>query len=186
MMHLFSRFFRFLGMQEPACRLVAFDRATQVVAFQVKYSQNILQCSLSEAINDPGIIANLSSREACWLGGYYGRSITASEEARTARRNVQNMAFLLSAKFGRYQINFQNRDGSVGYFDKKTQQSFVEQPITVVSDAYIIGQFDSTQACYMGILAGISIEKARSCDAKSGSKVLEGLVSKKVQLRIVR
>lgn len=165
------------------CRIVEIDTDAQEVLFQIKNSSTLMRYKFSEAISDLTIVNRLLPSEACWLGGYYGRALRASLEGREALKKVKSMNFLLSSRKGRYTIAFQNRNGEVGYFDKKTRQEIVEHPLTIASHQHIISEFDPSQACYIGILAGLEMEKALA-SGKNRDQV-EALIKKPAKLRLV-
>jgi len=145
----------------------------------------LTQYDFSQLVGDSTILSGLSAEQACLLGGCYGRAMRVSFEKGGALKKVKNMSFLLKNTQGKYRIVFQNRTGEIGYFDKKTKQEFIEQPLTVASNEHIISKFDPSQACYIGILAGISMEKTLSRDKKTGQNQLEALLRKSPKLRIV-
>jgi len=89
----------------------------------------VLKFKIEAMIADMSVVNRLSSKQACVLGGCYGRLLRASLEGREALSKAKKMGFLLSNKLGRYKIVFQNRNGDIGYFDQKTRQEFVEHPL---------------------------------------------------------
>jgi len=94
---------------------------------------------------------------------------------------------LLSNKTGQYCIAFQDRSGEVGYFDQKTRKEFLQQPLEMVKNTYLISQFDPSQACYIGLLAGISMEKKIKLEAKGESvKTTKRVSSVRPHLRVVK
>lgn len=183
---LFCKFITLLSSGLPGCRLVEVNTSLQEVVVHVRNRSVFLKCKLGEAVSDLSIIDQLDPAEACWLGGYFGRALRSSLEGRDAIKKAKSMSFLLSNKRGRYMIIFQNRNDEIGYIDKKTQREFVEHPLTVANNEHIISGFDPSQACYIGILAGISMEKAISMDKKTGQSQLELLLNKPPRLRIVK
>ena len=98
---------------------------------------------------------------------------------------AKNMSFLLKNTRGRYKIVFQNRNGDIGYFDQKTKKEFVEHPLTVAQSELLISRFDPSQACYIGLLAGISLEKALTIDQKTGQNTAQELFKKMPKLRVI-
>lgn len=167
-------------------RIIEIDTSAQEVTFHIKNKAASLKCKFSEAINEAEIIQGLDSLDACWLGGYFGRALRASLEGRELLKRAKRMSFLLVHKKGRYKIIYQNRSGEIGYIDQNTRKEFVEYPLTVANNDYIISAFDSNQACYIGILAGISMEKAISHDEKTGKHNLEDMLQKRPKLRLIK
>ena len=95
------------------------------------------------------------------------------------------MSFLLTNTRGRYTISSEKRTGEIKYYDKKYKREYLEHPITIASNDYIISEFDSTQACYIGILAGICMENTKVRDERTGQQQLEILLKKPPKLRFV-
>jgi hypothetical protein len=181
-----KKFLNFYVGRQNYCRIAEINVAAQQVTFHVKKKSLFLKYTFSEAVCDMGIIQSLSPVEACWLGGYFGRAFRACEAGRPILKRVKNGSFLLSSKRGRYKVVFENRTGEVGYFDKKSKKEFVEHPLTIANNPYLIAEFDSSQACYIGILAGASMEKMIEQDKKTGKDRLGILLQKRPKLRVVK
>ena len=146
-------------------------------------TRTVIKLTLEDVIADSVIINGLCPYQACLLGGCYGRLMRASPDRGHKLKKVKDMNFLLSNKQGRYVIRYQHRNGEIGYFNKKTRQELTEHPLTMANNRYIISEFDPTEACYIGILAGSSLERA----VLSGKEIekTEKLISKHPKLRIV-
>jgi len=159
------------------------DMSSRLVFLRCVGSRMVVKFKIEQFVSDISLVDKLPAKQSCVLGGCYGRILRAAMEGRDALNKVKKMNFLLSNKRGRYKIVFQNRNGDIGYYDQKTRQEFVEHPLTIVNNDYIISEFDPSQACYIGILAGISLEKAVS-SGKSGDEI-EVILNKPPKLRIV-
>ena len=175
----------FKRSEEPLCRMVEINVTTQEVVFQVRNKSILLRFKFAEAINDRIIIENIAPWEACWLGGHFGRALRATQEGRNSLKKAKKMCFLLTTKGGRYRVVFENRTGEIGYIDTKTGQEFVEHPLTIATNEFVINRFNSGQACYIGILAGIRMEKAVVIDKKTGKKSARKILKAKPKLRVV-
>lgn len=162
-------------------RIVNINLVKQEVVFQVVNKPLTITSTFVEAVGDAGVINNLSSNEACYLGGYYGRALRNSHNRSGALKQAKSQSFLLEGQGGKYQISFQNRAGEVGYFDKKTKEAFIDSPVALANNAYIISQFNACQACYVGILAGIFMEKSIELNNKVGKSM-----ASRPALRIVK
>lgn len=145
------------------CRLLEVDLTKQEVKFQVKMKLPILKCSISEAINELNLVSHITAIEACYLGGHYGRLISASWYGGNTVRTVdKTMSFLMTNDAGRYQILYKDRSGNIGYYDRKLQKEFIESPFLIVKNEKLVSLFNSSQACYIGILAGLYLGKKPS------------------------
>jgi len=167
------------------CRIVALDVVAQTVSFHVKNKAVVIRCKFSEAINNLEIIDQLSPHEACWLGGHFGRALRASLDGRAPLKKAKQMSFLLRKQEGRNRIVFENRTGEIGYIDTKTHQEYVEHPVAIATNDYVIALFNPNQACYIGILAGIRMEKALNIDDGLCHGNVINLVGTKPKLKIV-
>jgi len=176
---LFQKIYRTFLRRYPIYHLAEVNLATQEVVFRVKNRAIYVRCSFFEAVSNLSIIENLPPVEASWLGGYVGRALRTSEKKNKA---LKKMSFLLKNEQGQYRIVFQNRAGEVGYYDKKTKKEFIEDPMSIVNNKYVISRFDPSQACYIGILAGLKMGKILS-SGKEGE--LELLREQRPRLRIV-
>ena len=156
------------------------------IVLRYRGSNAIIKTSFVSAISNEKVVNGLSPIHACWLGGYFGRTLRDFLEYNEALKELNSIPFLLKNSHGHYKIVFRNRSGEIGYINKKTNKEFVEHPLTVANNNYIISGFDSSQACYIGILAGISMERTISQDAKTGQNQLDKLLKKPPKLRLVR
>lgn len=144
----------------------------------------VIKFKIESLIADMSVVNGLTPGQSCVLGGCYGRLLRAALEGRDALSRAKRMDFLLSNRSGRYKITFQNRNGDIGYFDQKTGQEFVEHPLSLVSNDFVVSELDPSQACYLGILAGISVEKAVS--SGKGDELIDELMARAPSLRIVK
>jgi hypothetical protein len=172
--------------RQPRYRIAEIDTESEQAIFRVRNKNVFFQCALPIAIINRDIMNGLSPSEASWLGGHFGRSLRLKLEKAAAFKKVKNIPFLLIEGGGQYQITFLNRDGRVGYIDRKSKKEFLEHPLTLVNNRHIISKFDTNQACYIGILAGVSMEKAISFDLKTGQATLNGLMNKYPMLRMIK
>lgn len=159
------------------------DMTLRLVFLRCVGSRMVVKFKIEEFVSDVSLVDKLPAKQACVLGGCYGRILRAAMEGREALNKVKKMNFLLSNKSGRYKIIFQNRNGDIGYLDQKTRQEFIEPPLTLVNNDYVISEFDPTQACYIGILAGISLEKAVSSGMLNTE--IDAALNKPPKLRVV-
>ncbi len=166
-------------------RIAEINTQTQEVVFHIRNKGVFLRCSLSEAIAINTIINDLTPWDACLLGGYFGRVLRTSVKKGIALKKAKSMSFLLKDNGSQYKIVFQNRDGKIGYIDRKQKREFLEHPVTIANAQHVISKFDPSQACYIGILAGISIEKSIQVDERTGQHTLDNIMNKRSTLRII-
>lgn len=185
--HMFLNMIKFfLNKESFPYVLEEIDMKSHVVIIRCRGTRTVIKQRIESLISDMVTIKGLSPKQACLLGGYYGRALRAAMEGRDALKKAKSMSFLLSNNHGHYKVLYQNRDGGIGYINQKTSREFVEHPLVIATSEHIISEFDSSQACYIGILAGISMEKAISMDEKLGTHKFEELLNKRPKLRIIK
>ncbi len=184
MKNFLNKIRKYFYRNKNTCRLIEIDLSQQEVKFQIKMKLPILKCSVSQAINELNLISHISPIEACYLGGHYGRILNASWYDNTIKKNAnKTMSFLLENNAGRYQILYKDRAGKIGFYDRKLQQEFIEYPLSIVSNENLVSLFNSSQACYIGILAGLQLEKLV---LRQNMDTLNYTSEKKPHLRLIK
>ncbi len=158
----------------PAYNIVKIDFSENTVTFRVKNKAVLVKYNLSEAVSDENVIDMLSPCEACWLGGCFGQKIHSEENA-FDRSKVKSAGFKNDCS--QCKIIFQNRKGEIGYIDQKSKEEFVASPVAIANNKYIVSKFSSSEACYIGILAGVHVAKNKNARYS---------MSKSAKLRLVK
>ncbi len=169
-------------------QIESIDVTKGTMLLRLSGSCTVIKTTIIDTIGNPKILSALTPLQACCIGGYYGRFLRKTLVGKEAIKTMKKMAFLLNGDKGQYKIIYQNRDGSLGYIHKKIRKEFVEQPLILVNSKKIISKFDPSQACYIGILAGISMDKIEKSSEKKeqGSCVLPSAQSIRPKLRLVK
>jgi hypothetical protein len=139
--------------------LVELHLARQEAVLQIKGKGITITLPFSQLASDVEILSSLSPLHASCFGVYYGRALRASIEGREHLKKSKHISYLLRNAKGDYKVLYQNKDGTVGYIDEKTKKIYINTPTAIVKNNHLICQFDPSQACYLGILAGMSLEK---------------------------
>ena len=149
-----------LASNQSACAIKEFDlKAKEVIIYCYGVRIITIRSSIAEIIGDSTIILNLPSYQSCWLGYYYGK-LCAQSSYDAAFFHARGGRFLLRFTKGRFKIFSFDRENMLTYIDVKTNISYRESPLSIIAqDTFAINQFDSTQACYIGILAGLMVAK---------------------------
>lgn len=124
---------------------------------------SIKEKKVVDVIYEHHIISGLSSRDASMVGVYYGYNL---KKIGSKNRSI-NYPLLCINNEGRYRLTHEDRDGNIGYMDTKTNEIFLKSPIYLANNVTIIDQFDPTQACYIGILAGYRSYRLEETSLKS-------------------
>lgn len=151
---------RFNWLNFSAITLEEIDLKNQLVTVRSKRVRAILKLSLMEAVADSSIIANLHPVQACWLG-YYAGLIYQQDDLHFQNQNLQSSSngFGLKFKSGQYRIVSKGRKGEISYSTNIKSVLITDHPINIAQDRSTISSFDASQACYIGILAGIYAAK---------------------------
>jgi hypothetical protein len=134
--------------------------------------RTILKLSIPDAIADFSILCRLMPMQACWLG-YYS-SLTLAQGNRILEKPCGP---LLRFKRGPFKILSLDRRGMISYLDTRSNTVHLESPMMIAQNQAIINSFDSSQACYIGILAGIN---------KFENKHTETSLPQKAMLRLIK
>jgi len=180
LLNTFNKVKHFYHSNQNTCRLVDFDTQKQAVIVRFKMKSPVFRLPLAEAIYKTELMSMLTPLEACWIGGHYGRLVRASVEGREMLRDVTKMHLFLKESNAPYRILSLNREQEICYCDRLNQHVFVEHPFSIVNNEALISKFDPLQACYIGFLAGMTMEKAVQQNR------LGQLVKRPVKLRVVR
>lgn len=129
------------------CRLEEVNLETEEIIIYCRGTRTIVKSKISDVVMDIAIIQNLTAVQASWLGYYYG--------SKSHFVNQKRKGLSLNCFKGKYQIISQDRKGEVTYQEINSKKIYKANPIDILSDESLIGDFDPTQACYIGILSGI-------------------------------
>ncbi|WP_154648729.1 hypothetical protein [Fangia hongkongensis] len=129
----------------------------------MKNKSKPFRLSFDNLLEDADIILGMDTREACYLGGYYGHFVRQRTSACKKQKNRFMLLTHLHMKKGRYHILSINRAGEIKYHDRRLNQYHTEHPINIVKSNYKINLFSPAQVFYMGYLASSHlIEKNNS------------------------
>lgn len=144
------------------------------IVFYGHDSRTIIKASFEEAINTPGIIFNLPSIHACWIGYYYGKAL------REGQLTPKNMSFLLRPSKRRYNIiSLDHRRSTITYIDLKDRSEYTTSITELAKNHEFLENIGPSQACYIGVWTGIEV-------AKHGSEILVSKPRSIPHLRIVK
>ena len=90
----------------------------------------------------------------------------SAADEKTNVKSIKKPSYFLNHRYGRYKIISEKRDGTIECVHIKTKNILSAHPLSIVEDSVFINYFDANQACYIGILAGISIEKNKKMNTK--------------------
>lgn len=147
-------------------RISNIDLENQSVLLHFVHKSIFIKKTFSEIIASPDIIESLSCEQACWIGMYYGKALRNALHGNANLRNIKKPNYLLKNKYGVYKIISENRNGTIECIHIHTRKELNIHPLMIAQDTALINQFDANQACYIGILAGIAIERHETVPEK--------------------
>lgn len=140
-------------------RISNIDSENQTAILHLIHKNIFIKKTFSEIISNLELIEGLSCQQACWIGIYYGRALRKALKGTLPLKSIKKPNYLLKHNYGTYKITCENRDGTIGCLHINTRKEINTYPLMIANDTIFIKQFDANQACYIGILTGISIEK---------------------------
>ena len=148
-------------------RLSSVDVKQQTAILHVINKSIFIKLTFSDIIFNKDIIEGLSCEHASWIGIYYGKMLRSSADEKTNVKSIKKPSYFLNHHDGRYKIISEKRDGTIECLHIKTKNIVSAHPLSIVEDSVFINYFDANQACYIGMLAGISIEKNKKIVTKA-------------------
>lgn len=171
--------------KQTLCRIEEVNVTRQQVIIHCRMVNEAIKLTFSEAVANIKLISNLPPTQASWLGAYYGKVLAETAQNINSLKKKHSVPFLLQNTRGRYTISSEKRSGEIKYYDKINKIEFIEHPITIASNEYIISEFDPTQACYIGLLAGIYMENKKIKSNIVDQHHLEKILKNPPKLRLV-
>lgn len=168
---------------KPKYRIVEVNTDSQEMTFCAIGKSVLLKRKFSDAVGDNNLISGLLPMDACWLGGYYGKSLKDNIAGRNKFKKSTHISHLLDNPLSQYRIFSIKRNGDIVYCDKNSKVELSGLPLILARDESIISRFHPTQACYIGVLAGLNFEKKLQSTNKDS---LEFVCKKPPSLRLVK
>lgn len=162
------------------CRIEEINLLKKTVIVYCRYIDAPIKLRFDEIMNDLAILSNLSAKHAAWIGYYYGQYYSSFTNEKN-NCNIFSVADL-SRNYSpeKFNIIMLNRHGELIYSDQDNHATYTILPMQAMINAKIIMNFNSIQACYIGILAGIASVSIRQTRKQSSTSSAKG------QLRIVK
>ncbi|MEO8400326.1 MAG: hypothetical protein ABI597_00845 [Gammaproteobacteria bacterium] len=146
------------------------DLKKQEVTLNIKRRSLILKYHFSEVIKEIWLIESLSIKDAALLGYFYGRCYRILQKNNA--KNLNSSPFLFKKNKGVYKVLCQQRDGNIVFTDRRSQETFVEHPDSILRNSHVLNNFDALQAFYIGMLVGLAFKKENTENFKPCLKVV--------------
>jgi hypothetical protein len=153
--------------QESFCHIEEIDTINKTFLIHCRGVTMPISLTFDEIIRDAVMVSNLLPQHASLVGYYYGKHYNLIN-SQNSHNKISNFSFRDSDK--RYKILFQSRDGKISYLDKVTKTTHAKLAISILAALSLIGEFDSVEACYIGMLGGIFVSERNKKQAKISIK----------------
>jgi|GEM_PF-709883 len=151
---------RLRQFSKPAFRLDKINYQTSTASLYCRGARVVINQKISELICNANIIHNMSAIQSSYLGYHYGLMMDNEKS---------DISFLLNkTRKSKFFLNFNKseniilsitRDGRINYKNKNLDEINTKYPLDIYNNESILTRFEPSQACYIGILAGISQKK---------------------------
>jgi hypothetical protein len=167
----------FRSAEQALYRIEEINTSLNEVVLHSRGARATLRTTITETIADHNIVNNLSALQACWLGYYYGKQQRAETSPNKKSKHAsKHVAFNLQIGKGHYKIVSQEREGEIKYIDVLTRKEFKDQPLDIAQNELLISQFDPSQACYIGMLAGLAANRHGNLQVNKQSRPILRIV----------
>ena len=134
---------------------------THIYVLQCVNSKSIFQADISEIISDTDILYNLHPIQSCFIGLEYANYLKTKTLTKVPSITEKPLSKKNSKPLeGDLTLKHQDRRGDICYIDHKTNEEFVSSPKDIVSSNHLIERFHADEAFYIGLCAGIKINRS--------------------------
>lgn len=153
-------YFEYQRKRDIIYRIIMIDPKKQNAILQIKDKNVIFKSNVIQILYDANILKGLAPKDASHLGIVYGKILKKVSDNKSFLKN-DRMMNLLQNNNGKYRILYERRDKKIGYVNIISNDVYIESPLEIANNKEVINQFNPSQACYIGILAGIMLEKSK-------------------------
>ncbi len=146
-----------LSSKNYLCRIEEIDLTKNIIIIHCKWIESPIKLTLDEVINDTDLLSNFSPKHASWIGFYYGKYY--NKLISQNRYSTASLQFNHDESINKFNIQSVTRHGYLIYIDNETNTHHSMHPVTIMATNHLINKFNPLQACYIGILSGISKAK---------------------------
>jgi hypothetical protein len=109
---------------------------------------------INDIVADEDILYGLHPIQACYIGIEYATSKSNQSLSIVTNKNAYENS---SCRYGTLSLRYQNRKKNLGFIELHTRKEFVMDPRDIALTEQLISAFDSIQAFYIGISAGLKM-----------------------------
>lgn len=116
-------------------------------------SRVTFQANIADIVSDADILHGFHPIQASYIGIEYSKYMKNNLLQNGVTRNFK----YLDSRYGEYDILYQDRKGNICFSQRATNKEFLEDPRNIVLASDLIGEFDASQAFYIGLMAGFKL-----------------------------
>ncbi len=139
-------------------RVVEVSEDFHLLAVHRINTKAIIKMTIQELVYDKDILYGLHPYQACFVGLQYAEIIKA-KTSNLAPDTITSLYDYCQTRYGKYQIIEQTRNKDIIFQNTITNQIHTMEPRDVALSEEIISEFDAIQSFYIGLLAGLRINK---------------------------
>lgn len=166
-----SIFYRAFKSNSSLCHIEEIDLVRNVIVIHCRGVDAPIKLSFDEIINDSVMLSNFSSKHASWIGYYYGKYYKGLVNQK--RHCNIPFSFSQTTPHEKCSVTMVTRHGNLVYVNHATNTTHTMHPIRIMANKDLIMRFEPMQACYIGILSGISEEKISNPKSSSLPRAMQ-------------
>ncbi|MFZ2315132.1 MAG: hypothetical protein WAW86_05685 [Gammaproteobacteria bacterium] len=135
-------------------KIINFDSKNKKYLLQCINSKATFNATLKEIVDDQDIVGALHPIQSCYVGIEYANYFSQIPVELT-----KNTYTCSQSRYGKYSLRFLDRKKNVGFLDCASNSEMLMDPRDIALSNVFIKEFDSIHAFYIGIQAGVKMNK---------------------------
>lgn len=156
------------NFSKPKFRLDKIVTETKKANIYCRGSRVTIEQDIAEIVLNPKIIQNMEPIHSSYIGYYYGLLYDVTNKEISFTQNTKKeKQFYLNYLHDKYVLLSIHRDGKVSYSKNESiaDDTLIKKPIEIYRNHLLLSQFESSHACYIGLLVGMDQRKSGKAKA---------------------
>lgn len=119
----------------------------------------IFRAKMGDVISDIDLLHGLHPVQSCYVGIEYAKYLK-SAHCQQPIQSRKKTAPYLSNRYGNCQLLYEQRKGNIGFYDQRTDRTYLMDSRDVALSQELIQEFDAAQAFYIGVSAGMKLHNS--------------------------
>lgn len=138
-------------------KIVNFNDKTNKYALQCINTKAIFHLNIKEIILDADILYGLHPVQSCFVG--IEHAIEIKNKPNASINYGHKIKPYTVNRYGTYNLIYQDREKNLCFEDVYSKKTFSQDAIDIALTEHIISKFDAIQAFYVGLQAGLKMNK---------------------------